>query len=294
MILTACTLCPRQCGANRTKGESGFCGAASDIVIGRYSLHMWEEPCISGKNGSGTVFFSYCTMKCVYCQNYAISTLHHGRYVSTDELSDIFLELQSQGAHNINLVTPTHYVPQIITALDRAKVHGLDIPIVYNTSGYERVETLKMLDGYIDVYMPDFKYWRNDFANKYSSAPDYPKVVKEAIAEMARQVLPTRFEHGIMKRGLLVRHLLLPGFLYDAKKIIDYLYSTYGDDVYISIMSQYTPLPHISHIPELDRTVGRREYNVLCDYAARLGIKNAFVQDGEAAKESFIPDFYTD
>lgn len=294
MSITCCRLCPRRCGVNRAAGETGFCGAPDEIRIGRFGLHQWEEPCISGENGSGTVFFSHCTLKCVYCQNYAISTENRGRVISIAELAGIFLQLQEMGAHNINLVTPTHYVPQIMRALDCARKDGLSLPIVYNTSGYERVETLRALRGYVDIYMPDFKYWRQRFAQEYSAAPDYTGVISSVLAEMAAQTLPVQFSDGIMMRGMIVRHMLLPGLLYDAKKIIDYLYKTYGDKIYISIMSQYTPLPHVAAIPELNRRVGGREYAALCDYAARIGLVNAFIQEGSAASESFIPDFYTD
>ncbi|MBQ7793787.1 MAG: radical SAM protein [Clostridia bacterium] len=293
MDITECRLCPRSCGVNRLTGKVGYCGAKAETVIGRYSLHHWEEPCISGKNGSGTVFFSHCTMKCIFCQNYEISTKHKGKTVTTNELSDIFLKLQDMGAHNINLVTPTHFLFDIIPAIERAKIHGLTLPILYNTSGYESVETLKKLEGLIDIYMPDFKYWRSSYAQKYSQAPDYPEHTKAAISEMFRQVGKPEFDGNLMKRGMIVRHLLLPGLLYDAKKIIDYLYKTYGNDIFISIMSQYTPLAQVAALPPLNRKVGKAEYEMLCDYAAKLGIVNAFVQEGEAASESFIPDFYT-
>lgn len=294
MDTTHCTLCPRKCAADRAAGGRGFCGAGADIVIGRYSLHHWEEPCISGSRGSGTVFFSHCTLRCVYCQNYAISTNMQGRKISQSELCEIFLKLQEDGAHNINLVTPTHFIDKILPALDAAKSAGLHIPVVYNTSGYERTETLRMLKGYIDIYLPDFKYWRSEYAKKYSSAPDYPSVAMAAIEEMAQQSLPQVFENGLMKRGLIVRHLLLPGLLYDAKKIIDYLYSSYGNRITLSIMSQYTPLEQVADIPPLNTTVGKREYELLCDYAASIGVTNAYIQDSAAAKESFIPDFFDD
>lgn len=294
MDMTHCELCPRRCGVNRIKGEVGFCGASEDAVIGLYSLHKWEEPCISGQNGSGTVFFSHCTMKCIFCQNYEISTKHNGKRISVDELSNVFLILQEKGAHNINLVTPTHYLTSIIPALKKAKANGLKIPIIYNTSGYERVSTLKELEGYIDIYMPDFKYWRSSYAKEYSSAPDYPEITKAAICEMYKQTGKNQFRDGLMTKGIIVRHLLLPGHLYDAAKIVNYLYSTYKDDIFISLMSQYTPLPQVRNIDNLNRTVGKSEYNSLCDYAAKIGVKNAFVQEGRAASESFIPQFYND
>lgn len=294
MNLSQCRLCPRECGIDRLNDKTGFCGAGKDAVIGLYSLHKWEEPCISGSRGSGTIFFSNCTLKCVYCQNYLISRESVGRKVSASELCEIYLKLQEKGAHNINLVTPTHYALQIKESLILAKEKGLKIPVVYNTSGYERPEILSEFEGLIDVYMPDFKYWRSAYSEKYSMAPDYPERVKAAIKEMARQVLPAKFEDGIMTKGLLVRHLLLPGLLYDAKKIIDYLYKNYGNSIWISIMSQYTPLNIAEKYPELMKSVGRREYNALCEYAARLGVENAFIQEEGAVGESFIPEFFKD
>ena len=290
--MAKCMLCPRRCGVDRRNGEVGFCGAGDKIKIGRYSLHMWEEPCISGTNGSGTVFFSHCNMKCVYCQNRKISTGGAGREITVGRLCEIFLELQSRGAHNINLVTPTHFADKIRKALICAKKAGLTLPIVYNCGGYESVGTLRMLDGLIDIYMPDFKYCRAEYARKYSAAPDYPEIAAAAIDEMARQVLPAVYENGLMRRGLIVRHLLLPGLLYDAKKIVDLLYGKFGDDVCLSLMSQYTPTPGVRDIPAINRTVGAREYDALCDYCAKIGITNAYTQDGAAASESFIPDFY--
>ncbi len=294
MNTSECRICPRSCGVDRASGDVGFCGAGNSAKIGLYSLHHWEEPCISGENGSGTVFFSHCNMKCVFCQNYDISSNHQGKTVSIAELTDIFLKLQAMGANNINLVTPTHYLFDIIPALENAKQGGLSLPIIYNTSGYERVESLKMLDGLVDIYMPDFKYWRSSFAGKYSACPDYPEIVKPAIAEMYRQVGKPVIEKSLMKKGLIVRHLLLPDMLYDAIKIVEYLYQTYGDDIYISLMSQYTPLPQVADIPELNKKVGVKEYEVLCDYAAKIGITNAFIQEGSAASESFIPKFYNE
>lgn len=290
MDLSECKLCPRNCGIDRGTAL-GFCGADKNIKIGRYSLHMWEEPCISGESGSGTVFFSHCNLKCGFCQNSKISNHGSGKYISVQELADIFLSLQQKSANNINLVTATHYIPQIISALDSAKVNGLTLPILYNCGGYESVEALKMLDGYIDIYMPDFKFWRSATAQKYANAPNYPEVAKAAIAEMVRQATPCQFENGLMKKGVIVRHLVLPGLLYESKKIIDYLFNTYGNSIYISIMSQYTPMPDCQ-FPELCRKVGKKEYESLCNYAESLGIENAYIQEGESACESFIPDFY--
>lgn len=290
-LLENCVLCPRRCGVNRLNGEKGFCGASDKIKIARSALHFWEEPCISGKNGSGTVFFSHCTLKCVFCQNYDISARNNGREITVRELAGCFLDLQSKGANNINLVTPTHYVSQIIEALGDAKARGLTLPVLYNTSGYERVETLRMLDGLIDVYMPDMKYFSDKYAVKYSNAPGYFRTASEALREMFCQTGKNTFKNGIMQKGVIVRHLMLPGLLFDTKHIIDYLYKTYGDDIYISLMSQYTPLEHVKKYPELYRKLNMKHYEAMVDYCAELGIKNAFVQDGEAAKESFIPPF---
>ncbi len=301
----ACTLCPRECGVDRSV-QVGRCHVGNDVVVARASLHMWEEPCISGENGSGTVFFTGCPLSCVYCQNRSISVGDNGVLLSVNELADVFLKLQDMGAHNINLVTPTHFVPQIVTALENAKGRGLSIPIVYNTSGYERVPTLKYLDGLIDIYLPDCKYFSPNISAKYSAAPDYFSCASAALAEMYRQVgLPqfksvnmiknteeaTESELLLMSRGMIVRHMILPGCVEDSKAVLRYLYSTFGDNIYISIMSQYTPLENVEGYPEINRRVTEAEYDSVVDYAVDLGITNAFVQDGEAATESFIPDF---
>lgn len=274
------------------RGATGFCGAGLLPRTARIALHYWEEPCISGESGSGTVFFSYCTMKCVFCQNYDISARCKGRDITIEELADGFLSLQEQGANNINLVTPTHYVPQIIEALDNAKSRGLNIPILYNTSGYENTETLKMLDGYIDIYMPDMKYYDDKYAVKYSKAPDYFKIAAAAVDEMYRQTGRNKFdENGIMTKGVLVRHLMLPGLMLDSKRIMDYLYNAYGNNIYISLMCQYTPLPHVRAYPELDKKLDMRKYNALVDYCANKGMENVFIQSDESVSESFIPNF---
>lgn len=292
-LLSACRLCPRQCGADRLSGQTGICGAGRDIKLARSALHAWEEPPVSGQKGSGAVFFSHCPLHCVYCQNYAISTLHHGQTITVEALSEIFLDLQAQGAHNINLVTPTHYVPQIITALSAARSAGLNLPVVYNCGGYENVETLRLLKDWVDIYLPDIKYFSDRIAVKYSGAPRYFEYAKAALAEMVRQTGPAVIdENGIMQKGVIVRHMLLPGCLFDAKKIIDYLFNTYHNDIYISIMNQYTPLPHVEKYPELCRPVSARYYETLVDYAASLGVENAFIQEGGTVSESFIPEFY--
>ena len=292
--MNGCMLCPRQCQIKREEGKRGFCGESDLVRLSRAALHMWEEPCISGTNGSGAVFFSGCTLRCVYCQNYHIANSEIGKTVSIERLSEIFLELQEQGANNINLVTPTHFVPQIIVALDQARKKGLDLPIVYNTSGYEKVETLRRLNGYVDVYLPDFKYLDPEHAKKYSGAEDYPGVAKAALEEMVRQTgNPVFNDAGIMTKGVIVRHLLLPGCLRDARKIVEYLYETYGNRIYMSLMNQYTPLDTLDSgkYPELSRKVTKKAYDVLVDYAIDLGVEQAFIQEGETAKESFIPDF---
>lgn len=291
---TGCKLCPRACGANRSFGQRGFCGETDKVRVSRAALHMWEEPCISGEEGSGTVFFTGCTLRCVYCQNYHISNGEIGKEISIERLAQIFLELQEQRANNINLVTPTQFTPQIIQALDIAKKNGMKLPVVFNTSGYETVENLKKLDGYVDIYLPDFKYLDRERAAKYSAAGDYPEVVKSAVAEMVRQTGKPQFdERGMMIKGVIVRHLLLPGCLPDAKRIVKYLYETYGNDIYMSLMNQYTPLETLDKekFPELNRKISKRAYDVLVDYAIDLGVEQAFIQEGDTAQESFIPAF---
>lgn len=289
--LEQCKLCPRSCGSNRAAGQTGYCGMSAEVKVARASIHMWEEPCISGTNGSGTVFFTGCPLKCVYCQNRTIAIGSTGERISIERLSEIFIELQEKGAHNINLVTPTHYVPQIVEALKSAKEKGLHIPIVYNTGSYEKAETIQALEGLVDIYLPDCKYYDSELAAKYSNAPDYFKVASDAIEEMVRQVGKPMFEGNLMKRGVIVRHMILPGHTKDSRKVIERLYKTYGDDIYISIMNQYTPLPQMKNFPEINRRITAREYDKVVDYAISLGIENAFIQEGETAKESFIPDF---
>lgn len=288
-----CSLCPRECRARREAGETGVCGVfGGGILAARAALHMWEEPCISGERGSGTVFFSGCPLRCAYCQNYRISGAEAGKRISEERLSEIFLELQEKGAANINLVTPTHYTPGIIRAVEAARDHGLSIPVVYNCSGYEKTETLRTLEGIVDVYLTDFKYMEEEAAARYSHAPDYPEVAAAALAEMVRQAGKAEFdENGMMERGVIVRHLLLPGHLKNAKAVVKYVYETYGDQVYLSLMNQYTPVSHLEKWPELSRRVTRREYERLVDYALSLGVENGFIQEGETAKESFIPEF---
>lgn len=292
--MSNCNLCPRQCGADRENGKSGICGVSGkNILAARAALHFWEEPCISGERGSGTVFFSGCPLRCVYCQNYQIAGTEVGMEISEERLKEIFLELQEKGAHNINLVTPTHYTPEIIRAIRKAKERGLRLPIVYNCSGYEKVETLKMLKGIVNVYLTDFKYMERETAVRYSKAPDYPEIARAALKEMMNQTGEAKFdENGIMQSGVIVRHLLLPGHVRNARAVVKYVYETYGDQLYLSLMNQYTPLPQVKkEFPELDRRVTEREYQRLISYALEIGVENAFIQDGNTAKESFIPMF---
>lgn len=291
--MSNCTICPRDCRADRENGRRGFCGVAgNNIKCARAALHLWEEPCISGNTGSGAVFFSGCPLRCVYCQNRDIAGADRGLEITEARLAEIFLELAQQGAANINLVTPTHYTREILRAVLRAREQGLTLPMVYNCSGYEKVSTLKMLEGIVDIYLTDFKYMDTEAAKAYSRAPDYPEVAKAALAEMVRQTGAAVFdEEGMMKRGVIVRHLLLPNHLKNAKGVVKYVYETYGDRVYLSLMNQYTPLPGMEAYPELNRRVTKREYDRLLDYALSLGVENAFIQEGETAKESFIPAF---
>lgn len=330
-----CMLCPRECGVNRKKGEMGVCGQTAAIKAARAALHMWEEPCISGQNGSGTVFFSGCNLGCVFCQNHNIATGKAGIEISIERLAEIFLELQEKGANNINLVTAGHFVPQVVEALKLAKQQGLYLPIVYNTSSYEKVETLRLLEGYVDIYLPDLKYVDSTISNRYSHAADYFTYASAAITEMVRQVGEPEFvfeqtagkeESGIkfpadekkkvsnqqnnrifnaaeyqerseagesllMRKGVIVRHLVMPGCVEDSKRVISYLLKTYGNQIFISIMNQYTPLPQCREYPELSRRVTEAEYDAVVDYAIELGIENGFIQEGDVAEESFIPEF---
>ena len=288
-----CRLCPRECNADRANGEKGYCGEGSTLRVARAALHMWEEPCISGETGSGTVFFTGCPLRCVFCQNSTIADGSVGKIISTERLAQIFLELQEKGACNINLVTATHFIPQIIPALSLAKADGLSIPVVYNCGGYEKVETLRLLNGLVDIYLPDLKYFSSKLSMRYSNAPDYFEKASAAIAEMVRQTGTPIFDEatGLMKRGVIVRHLLLPKRLADSKKIVSYLYQTYKNDIYVSIMSQYTPMGTFPDMPELNRRVFHKEYNALIDYCLELGIENGFMQESEVASESFIPPF---
>ncbi|WP_238948176.1 radical SAM protein [Clostridium sp. YIM B02569] len=310
-LLNECTLCNRDCKVNRNNGEIGYCKASNNIKVAKASLHLWEEPPISQGNGSGTVFFSHCNLKCVFCQNYNISqgisvnlsssdfnknsiknTSVVGAEISIERLSEIFLELQKKGANNINLVTPTHYVPQIIEALKIAKKNYLTIPILYNTNSYDSIETIKLLDGYIDVYLPDFKYFDNKYSLKYSRVNDYASNTIKIIDEMLRQVGTPKFDSkGNILNGVIVRHLMLPGLLFDSKKIIDILYNRYKNDIYISLMNQYIPMFNACDYPEINKKLNPKHYDSLINYALDIGVVNGFIQDEGANISDFIPEF---
>ncbi len=316
-----CRLCGRRCGINRTL-RAGRCGMTERVYAARAALHMWEEPCISGKEGSGTVFFTGCPLGCVFCQNREIAlgrrqTSHGGMAsafgvrvfeaseniesrdetigvpVTEEQLAETFLSLEGQHANNINLVTPTHFVPQIIRAVRIARERGLTVPIVYNTGSYETEETVRRLKGTVDVFLPDLKFMDPEISDRYAKAPDYFEVAEKAIRGMVEIAGPPAFdERGMMMRGVIVRHMVLPGHTKDSKRIISYLHETYGEKIYVSIMNQYTPMPGIGdEFPELARRVTKREYGRVVDYAIELGMENVFIQEGPTAAESFIPDF---
>lgn len=291
-LLENCTLCMRNCNVNRNKGIKGVCNSTNSIRIARAALHFWEEPCISGKSGSGTVFFSNCNLKCVFCQNYKISSEGFGTEITIDRLAEIFLELQDKGANNINLVTPTHFVPQIIESLKIAKNKGLNLPIIYNTNSIDTLDTIKTLNGYIDVYLPDFKYFEDKYALKYSKIKGYSKNVLEVIDEMVKQVGNPKFnEDGIIVKGVIVRHLLLPGLLFDSKKIIDAIYKKFGDNVYISLMNQYTPMYNAKMYPEINKSINEKTYDSIVNYALSIGVRNGFIQESGTDSEEFVPNF---
>ncbi len=291
-LLGHCTLCPRACGADRLAGKKGFCGETGPYPrAARAGLHFWEEPCISGTTGSGTVFFSGCTMRCDYCQNRALSRGEVGFEITPARFAEICLSLQEQGANNINLVTPTHFLPMILDGIPLARERGVTVPFLMNCGGYEKAETLRLLEGSVSVYLPDFKYWSEESAVRYSAAPGYRETAKKAIREMVRQAgKPVFDENGILQRGVVIRHLLLPGLMEESKNILSYLYDEYGDRVILSIMNQYTPMPEV-RFPELRRSVTAEEYDALVSFAQDLGIENAYVQEGGTVTESFIPAF---
>lgn len=303
-VLASCNLCPRNCRVDRLSGGRGACGMDSQIVVARAALHFWEEPCISGTRGSGTVFFAGCGLRCCFCQNEPISRGHAGKAIFAERLCQIFFELKEQGAHNINLVTPTHYIPQIAIALQMAKNKGLNLPVICNSSGYENVEALKIWDGLIDIYLPDLKFHSSKLSKCLCGAPDYFEKASLSLAEMYRQVGPPVFDNdGILQKGMIVRHLMLPGHLFDTKKILEYLTSTYENQIYISLMNQYTPpaatasaashsspvQPAASAAP--DHPLSEKHYEAMIQFLVDQNQEHAYIQDSGTDSESFIPPF---
>ena len=282
-----CNLCPRKCNVNRDL-KSGFCGVSNTLKVARAQLHFWEEPIISGTNGSGTIFFSGCNLKCVYCQNYNISKENFGKDITTQRLAEIFKELENAGAHNINLVTPSHYVKQIVEALN---IYKPKIPVVYNTSGYDSVEELKMLEGYVDVYLTDLKYYSSELSQKYSSAKNYFEVCSLAIKEMIRQQPKNVIENGLIKKGVIIRHMVLPNCIDDSFKVLEWIKNNLGEDVIVSVMGQYTPYFNASKFPEINRKLKPVEYKLVINLFNKLGLKNGFMQSLDSADENFIPPF---
>lgn len=309
--LSNCRLCPRNCGVNRSAGQIGFCGMDAALRAARAALLYYEEPCISGSGGSGAVFFTGCSLGCIFCQNDAIShglraqgSTEQGKAITADRLCDIFFELEQQGAANINLVTASHVLPLIIPALEKAKKRGLSIPFVYNTSSYENPEAIRALDGLVDIYLPDLKFCSPVIAKQYSNAPDYWETATSAIREMVRQCQAPLFADGsssldaaddrddpLMKRGVIVRHMVMPGHTDDSMRIIQYLHETYGNRIFLSIMNQYTPMPQCSGDPLLSRSVTQKEYDKVVDFAISLGVENGFLQEGGTISRSFIPSW---
>ena len=291
-LLESCKLCKRNCGVNRLKGELGFCKASDKVKIARASLHFWEEPPISAENGSGTVFFSHCNLHCVFCQNHDISQEFNGEYISIERLSEIFLELQEKGANNINLVTPTHYIPQIKEALDIAKANGLTLPILYNTNTYDSLDAIKELDGYIDVYLPDLKYYYNELAIKYSKAPNYFEIATKAILEMIKQVGKPEFdENGLIKKGVIIRHLVLPNYIQNSKHILKWLKENVETKAYVSVMAQYFPTYKAKEDDKINRKLTKKEYSEIEKYLYLLDIENGYMQDLGKHEEEYVPEF---
>lgn len=282
-----CNACPRKCGVDR-ENNFGVCGTGTKYKLARAALHFWEEPCISGTNGSGTVFFSGCSLKCVYCQNYEISQGGKGKEITEDRLIEIFKNLEKQGAHNINLVNPTHYAIQLANTLKKYKP---SIPVVYNTGGYDDVESLKMLDGLVDIYLTDIKYADGTVAKKYSRAENYFEVASEAVKEMYRQTGDAIFEKDLMKKGLIIRHLILPGNVSQGIKILDWIKENLNGEIVLSLMGQYLPCGEAEKYPTINRRISQREYNMVIDYADKLGFENAYIQDLSSSDKDFIPDF---
>lgn len=290
--LAKCEICPFRCKVNRLSGQVGRCGCGDKIIVAKYQLHYFEEPCISGKSGSGTVFFSNCNFKCIFCQNYKISQEGKGNEVTIEELADIFLKLQKEGANNINLVTPTMYAYQIIEAIKIARNNGLNLPIIYNSNGYENVETLRDLRGYVDVYLPDLKYYADELAIKYSKAPNYFKIATKAILEIINQVgLPEFDENGMIKKGVIIRHLVLPGHIQNSKHILKWLKENVEGNAYVSVMAQYFPTYKAKEDEYLNRKLTRKEYSEIEQYLYLLDIQNGYMQELGKHEEEYVPDF---
>lgn len=290
--LENCNVCPHRCGINRIAGKIGRCKATDKVKVALASIHNFEEPCISGKNGSGTVFFSNCNLNCVFCQNYEISQLGKGKEISIEELADIFIKQQNKNVHNINLVTPTIYIYQIIEAIKLARDKGLKIPIVYNSNGYENVEALKHLKGYIDIYLPDLKYSNNEIAYKYSNIKNYYENAVQAIKEMYNQVgTPIIDENGIMKKGLMIRHLVLPNQLQNSKDVLKWINDNMDKKVFVSVMAQYFPTYRAKNFPEISRKLTKEEYNEIEQYLYSLDLENGYIQELGEHEEEYVPDF---
>lgn len=288
--MTPCEMCPRRCRVDRVN-QFGFCGAGEKLRVALVSLHEWEEPCLVGERGAGTIFFANCNLHCVYCQNFSISHEGYGADISVERLAEIFIEQQRRGASNIELVTPTHYTEQICAAIDIAKSRGLTLPIVWNSNAYENISTLELLRGRVDIFLPDLKYFDDNAAKKFSSAPNYFAIASAAVKKMFELVGSVKFIGGQMIRGVIVRHLILPNFRRDAIKIVDWLHENFGDEIFISLMNQYTPLYGACEHKKINRTLTTFEYNSVVEHAADLGIKNCFVQIGKTADKKFIPNF---
>ena len=287
----SCVLCGRECKVNREEGQKGFCKAGTSMYIGRTAAHFWEEPCLSGTEGSGTIFFSSCGLSCVYCQNQKLSRKESGKKLSVEELVEVFYCLEEEGCHNINFVTAEHYSKGVREAMLLARAKGFSLPFVWNSSGYQRAVILKEFEGLIDIYLMDFKYWEEGIAERYSKAKNYPELAKEGLEEAVRQCPELLFEGEMLKKGVILRHLLLPGQVYQGKQILKYSFGRYGNHILYSLLSQYTPFGDLACFPEIDRKVFGKEYRKLVDYALSLGIENALIQEEGSAKESFIPDF---
>lgn len=287
-----CSICPRNCRIDRTNGQIGYCQSGHEIKAALASVHMWEEPPISGSCGSGTIFFSGCNLRCVFCQNYTISSENSGKTISTERLSEIMLEQQARGVHNINLVTATHFIPSIIKAVQKAKNNGLKIPIVYNTGGYEKVESIKMLEGTVDIYLPDIKYFSSELSLKYSGASDYFSYASEAVLEMYRQTGNNIYDdNGIMKSGVIIRHMIMPSHKEDSYKVLDWIRDNIGTEACVSLLSQYTPAYNAEKYKEINRKLMSLEYTRVIEHFFDIGLKNGFMQEKSSAESKYTPIF---